>query len=122
VPLALEALGAAALLGSFGLFFATFRANTFLSPMVRVQRERGQTVVSAGPYGRVRHPMYAAFVLFALATPLVLGSWLGLVGSAPLVGLVARRAVLEECTLRAELDGYAAYMTHVRYRLVPGLW
>jgi protein-S-isoprenylcysteine O-methyltransferase Ste14 len=29
---------------------------------------------------------------------------------------------LEERTLRHELDGYADYMTRVRYRLVPRVW
>jgi protein-S-isoprenylcysteine O-methyltransferase Ste14 len=32
------------------------------------------------------------------------------------------RAVLEERTLKAELDGYADYAARVRYRLVPHLW
>ena len=36
--------------------------------------------------------------------------------------LIAVRAVLEEETLKAELEGYADYAAHVRYRLVPLLW
>ena len=39
-----------------------------------------------------------------------------------LIGLFAWRAVLEERTLRDELQGYAAYMTQVKYRLVPYVW
>jgi protein-S-isoprenylcysteine O-methyltransferase Ste14 len=35
---------------------------------------------------------------------------------------MAVRAVLEENTLKAELEGYAAYAARVRYRLVPGIW
>lgn len=122
VPLALQVVGGVGLVASFVLFFATFRANSFLSPMVRLQRERKQTVVSTGPYAVVRHPMYAAFVLFALGTALLLGSWLGLAADVVLVGMVAWRAVLEEGTLREELEGYADYARRVRYRLVPGLW
>jgi protein-S-isoprenylcysteine O-methyltransferase Ste14 len=37
-------------------------------------------------------------------------------------GLVAVRAVLEERTLRKELSGYDAYMTQVKYRLIPYIW
>jgi len=39
-----------------------------------------------------------------------------------LIALVAWRAVREERVLRKELDGYEAYMTRVRYRLVPHVW
>ena len=56
----LQVAGAILLLGSFYLFFLTFRENPYLSPVVRVQTERGQTVISTGPYHYVRHPMYAA--------------------------------------------------------------
>jgi protein-S-isoprenylcysteine O-methyltransferase Ste14 len=31
-------------------------------------------------------------------------------------------AVLEERVLREELEGYSAYMTQVRYRLIPYVW
>ena len=75
MPARLQFLGAVLLLASFYVFFVTFRANTYLSPAVRVQTERSQRVVSTGPYRFVRHPMYAGFVLFAVATALLLGSW-----------------------------------------------
>jgi protein-S-isoprenylcysteine O-methyltransferase Ste14 len=104
------------------VFFATFRENSFLSPMVRIQKERGQTVISSGPYRVVRHPMYAGFLLFVVGTALLLGSWLGLLAGVILAVAVARRAVLEERMLRAELDGYDAYAARVRFRLVPGVW
>jgi protein-S-isoprenylcysteine O-methyltransferase Ste14 len=68
------------LVGSFYLFYRTFRENSYLSPAVRSQAERAQTVVSTGPYRFVRHPMYAAFIPFALGTALLLGSWYGLLG------------------------------------------
>jgi protein-S-isoprenylcysteine O-methyltransferase Ste14 len=122
MPSWLQAAGALVLLTSFWLLFITFRENTFLSPAVRVQKERAQTVVSTGPYRSVRHPMYAGFVLFACGTPLLLGSWYGVVGGLFLSAMVARRAVLEERVLREELAGYGAYMAQVRYRLVPRLW
>ncbi len=36
--------------------------DPYLSPAVRIQKERGQKVVSTGPYRHVRHPMYAGLV------------------------------------------------------------
>jgi len=122
MPAWLQVLGAILLLNSFYLFFLTFRENPFLSPAVRVQTDRGQTVVSTGPYRYVRHPMYAALIPYMLGTTLMLGSWFGLpLGLVLLVG-IARRAVLEERTLRAELQGYDTYMAHVKYRLIPYVW
>jgi protein-S-isoprenylcysteine O-methyltransferase Ste14 len=122
MPAALQVVGAMLLLGSFVLFFLTFRENTYLSPAVRIQTERGHAVVSSGPYRYVRHPMYAAVIPYAVGTSLLLGSWYGLLLGLLLMLVVARRAVLEERTLRAELDGYDAYTARVRYRLVPYLW
>jgi protein-S-isoprenylcysteine O-methyltransferase Ste14 len=52
----------------------------------------------------------------------MLGSWYGVLLGLILVIMVARRAVLEERTLRAELPGYAAYMGQVKYRLIPYVW
>lgn len=122
MPLWLSVAGAIVLLCSFYLFFATFRENSYLSPLVRVQEERGQTVVSTGPYHYVRHPMYAAALLFLFGTTLLLGSWYGLLLALLLVFLIAGRAVLEEHTLQKELQGYDAYMTQVKYRLIPHIW
>ncbi len=122
VPVWIEGIGAVLLLGSFYLFFLTFRENTYLSTVVRIQEERGHAVISTGPYHYVRHPMYAGITLFSIATPLLLGSWYGVLLGLGLVALVARRAVLEERTLREELQGYKDYMTRVKYRLIPHVW
>ena len=122
VPLWAAAVGAAMVATSFIVFYLTFRENTYLSPAVRVQKERSHVVVSTGPYARVRHPLYAGFVLYALGTALLLGSWLGVIGALVLIVLTACRAVLEERVLRAELEGYGAYVDRVRWRLVPGVW
>ena len=122
VPPRLQAIGTLLLLGSFYIFYLTFRENTYLSPAVRVQTERGQTVVNTGPYRCVRHPMYSGFILFALGTALLLGSWYGLLGGLILIGMVAWRAVQEERVLREELHGYSVYMRRVRYRFIPHVW
>jgi protein-S-isoprenylcysteine O-methyltransferase Ste14 len=122
VPVWLQVAGAIVLVCSFYLFFATFRENSYLSPMVRIQKDRGQTVVSTGPYHYVRHPMYAAALLFMLGTASLLGSGLGLLMVLIFAGMIAVRAVLEERTLRNELQGYDAYMVQVKYRFIPHVW
>jgi protein-S-isoprenylcysteine O-methyltransferase Ste14 len=115
----------AALLGflpGFSLPILASRANTYLASTVRIQEERGHRVVSAGPYGTIRHPMYAGMILFDLCLPLLLGSWWGLAVSGVMITLVVVRTALEDRTLRSELPGYADYARRVRFRLVPGIW
>jgi hypothetical protein len=63
--------------------------------------------------------MYAGALLFSAGTTLLFGSWWGLVAVVLLTVVIAARAVLEEETLKAELDGYAGYAAKVRYRLIP---
>ena len=104
------------------LFFRAFRDNTFLSPLVRVQSERRQRVVSTGVYAFVRHPMYLGAVLMFVGAPILLGSALGLVVAAAMTALLAGRILIEERVLVRELDGYAEYRETVRYRLIPFLW
>ncbi len=122
VPVWLQVVGAVVLLSSFYLLFLTFRENSYLSPVVRIQEERGHTVVTTGPYHHVRHPMYSGILVFMVGTPLLLGSSYGVLVGLIFMGMLARRAVLEERTLRDELHGYAAYMAKVKYRLVPYVW
>jgi protein-S-isoprenylcysteine O-methyltransferase Ste14 len=122
VPSWLQGVGAIILISSFYLFFLTFRENAYLSPVVRIQEERGHTVVSSGPYRYVRHPMYAAILVFVVGTSLLLGSWYGVLLGLIFVVLLARRAILEERTLQEELHGYAVYMREVKYRLIPHVW
>lgn len=121
-PFALKILGGASLLSSSFLFFRSFHDNTFLSPLVRVQTERKQRVVSTGIYGFVRHPMYLGADLMFTGAPLLLGSLFGLAVGVGLVLLLAFRIVGEERVLVDELDGYAEYRRKVRYRLLPFVW
>lgn len=89
---------------------------------MKIQKARGQKVVTTGPYRYVRHPMYAGAVLFFLGTPLLLGSWYGIALAPLLIAVLAVRTLLEERTLGAELEGYTEYAARVRYRLIPLIW
>ncbi len=122
VALWVQAVGAMILIASFYLFFLTFRENSYLSPLVRIQDERGQTVISTGPYSVVRHPMYAATLAAVAGSSLLLGSWYGLCGGSIVALVLAWRVLLEERALQKELLGYADYMARVRHRLVPYVW
>ncbi len=94
--------------------------NSFAASTVQV--ETGQTVVSTGLYGLVRHPMYTGNVITIVGFPLALGSYWGLVSVIPgLVALVVRIRD-EERLLVEQLDGYREYAQTARYRLVPYVW
>jgi protein-S-isoprenylcysteine O-methyltransferase Ste14 len=122
VPVWAQVLGAFSLGFSTWLTYRTFRANSFAAAVVKIQPERAQTVISTGPYAYVRHPMYFGMLFFFLGTPLLLGSWWGVVGALVLILLLCIRIPIEEKTLRAGLAGYDDYMTRVRYRLIPLVW
>ena len=122
VPAWLQLIGAIGLFLSVYLGYLTFRANSFASPVVKIQTERAHTVVTTGPYAYVRHPMYAGALFHFIGVPLLLGSWWGLAVLPVFVALFAIRIGIEEKTLRAALVGYDSYAARVRYRLIPLIW
>ena len=122
VPPALQ-LGATPLLvAALALTDWAVLTNKFFSGLVRIQKERGHTVISSGPYHYVRHPGYAGAILYELAVPLMLGALWALFSTALTVSVIVLRTALEDRTLQRELEGYRAYTQRVRYRLFPGLW
>jgi protein-S-isoprenylcysteine O-methyltransferase Ste14 len=122
VPVWAQVAGAAAILVSQYAFWLVFRANSYAAPVVKIQKDRGHTIVTSGPYAVVRHPMYAGAILFLFGTPLLLGSWFGLALAPVIVAGFAFRAVMEERTLAAQFPDYADYAARVRYRFVPLIW
>src|SRR5918995_933892 len=122
VPGWLQILGALGLVLSFYIMFLTFQENAYLVPVVKLQEERGQSVVTTGPYRYVRHPPYSSTFLFFPAVALLLVSWWGLLFCPVLLGLLVWRTTLEDRMLKNELAGYDEYARNVRYRLIPRLW
>jgi protein-S-isoprenylcysteine O-methyltransferase Ste14 len=122
IPLALQivALGIAIL----GLLVADWAvvSNKFFSGVVRIQKERGHTVVTRGPYRYVRHPGYVGAILHNIAAPVILSSLWGLLPAGFVVCVTIIRTALEDRTLQEELDGYNAYAKRVPYRLLPSIW
>ena len=98
------------------------RTNKFFSSVVRIQSDRNQEVCKDGPYRFVRHPGYVGGILFTIAIPLVLGSFLGLIPIPLAILLLFIRTYLEDRTLQKELLGYTGYTKEVRYKLLPGIW
>jgi protein-S-isoprenylcysteine O-methyltransferase Ste14 len=122
VPLALRLAAIIVFASGLSLFVWAMHVNRFFSSVVRIQRERGHQVVTAGPYRWVRHPGYAGAIPAAVASGMAVCSWLATAIGALGVPLLIWRTIIEDRTLRAELPGYAEYARQVRWRLLPGVW
>jgi len=122
MPLVVQALGVIGLIPLGLLLWWVTITNSYLSSYARIQQDRGQRVVTTGPYQYVRHPMYAAVIPFIICVALILGSWWALIPGGVIGVLFIIRTALEDQMLQDELPGYKEYAQRVRYRLVPGVW
>jgi protein-S-isoprenylcysteine O-methyltransferase Ste14 len=122
MPTPVQWAGCGLLVGAFLFMFWSMRTNSFAAPVVKIQKDRGQTVITTGPYALVRHPMYFGALFYFAATSLVLGSWWGLLTVPIFALLLGIRIGIEEKTLRLGLEGYDDYAGRVRWRLIPLVW
>ena len=120
LPMTVNYVGAALFLTAYVLYAEVLRENTWLSRTIEVQE--GQTVVSTGLYGIVRHPMYAVTLLLFLSMPLVLGSVPAFLVFLCYPAIIAKRIRNEEQVLSRDLPGYREYCGRVRWRLIPFIW
>jgi protein-S-isoprenylcysteine O-methyltransferase Ste14 len=120
VPSWLTLVAFGVLAGGALIVFLVMRENRFASLTIDVAPE--QRVITTGPYGWVRHPMYLGALVQGFAVPLALGSYWAEIGSALACAIVVARLLDEERLLSARLPGYSDYVHRTRYRLVPGIW
>jgi protein-S-isoprenylcysteine O-methyltransferase Ste14 len=80
-------------------------------------------LITNGVYRRIRHPMYAALLLYSVGQALVIPNWVA--GPSYLVAFailfVFRVQAEERMMLEQFGDDYAAYMARTD-RLVPRMW
>ncbi len=118
LPWAAVAVGA---LG-YAVMLWAMASNPFFARVACVQKDRGHTVATGGPYRIVRHPGYVGASLLMLAAPIILESLWTLIPAAIVVVSFVVRTAFEDRMLHDELDGYRRYAQQVRYRLLPGVW
>ena len=115
-------LGAATFALALWLFHRTHRElgrNWSVTLEIREQH----ALVTTGVYSRLRHPMYAAFWLWALAQALLLPNWIA--GPAGLVGFgtlfLFRIGREERLMMETFGDEYRRYMART-HRIIPGIF
>ena len=116
------AAGVVVFAASLWLFWRTHR-DLGRNWSVTLEIKDTHTLITGGVYAYVRHPMYSAFFLWALAQALLLPNLVA--GPAGLIGfgiLFAFRVAREEAMMRetfgAEYDRYCARTR----RIIPGLY
>jgi protein-S-isoprenylcysteine O-methyltransferase Ste14 len=123
IPAWLQGAGLIGLAGGYALCLWAMRENRFFSSVIRIQSDRGQYVVTAGPYAVIRHPGYAAGILIIAASGIALGSWLAeALLVITMLPFLLYRATTEDRILQVELEGYRDYAARVHWRLLPGIW
>lgn len=122
LPLWVQWTGFGVYVACYGIGSWALAVNRFFSGVVRIQSDRGHTVVANGPYSVVRHPGYSSSAVGLLSLPLFLDAPWAFLPAVVAAALFVVRTALEDRTLRAELDGYDEYALRTRYRLLPGIW
>jgi protein-S-isoprenylcysteine O-methyltransferase Ste14 len=120
VPTTVTVVGDILVAVGLGVAMLVVAQNGYAAANITV--ESGQTLVSTGLYGLVRHPMYSGSVIMMIGVPLALDSYWGLVFVIPALAALALRIRDEEELLQQQLSGYSEYEQQVHYRLVPFVW
>ena len=120
VPTTVTVVGDVLVAVGLGVAMLVVAQNGYAAANITI--ESGQTLVSTGLYGLVRHPMYSGSVIMMVGVPLALDSYWGLVFVLPALVALALRIRDEEEFLQQQLSGYSDYEQQVRYRLVPYVW
>lgn len=97
-----------------------FKKNSYASTVIQVENE--QNVISSGPYALVRHPMYLGMVIMSLFMPIALGSYISIIPMIFIIPITIIRIKNEEEMLLKNLNGYKAYCSKIKYRLIPFIW
>ena len=115
-------IGALVFLFSLHLFRKTHKAlGKMWSHSLDLRKDH--KLVTKGIYEKVRHPMYSAFWLWAIAPLFLLGNWMaGLAGIVGFGTLYFLRVGQEEAMMEAEFgQSYRDYKART-HRIIPGIY
>lgn len=104
------------------VFLTARKENKYFSSVVRIQKDRGQTICDTGIYKVVRHPGYLGMTISLIGLPLITGSVWSIIPIGISIILLFIRTALEDKVLKEELPGYTEYTERTRQRLIPRIW
>jgi protein-S-isoprenylcysteine O-methyltransferase Ste14 len=119
-PAWLSIIGNVLIIVAMWIGYRVFKANPYGSATVEIAQ--GQEVISTGPYGIVRNPMYSSAAVYFIGLSLALGSYWGLIPAILMILGLIWRLFDEEKFLTQNLPGYADYCAKVRSHLIPGFF
>lgn len=102
--------------GVFLLATGVFRLGVNLTPLPYPKTQ--STLVRSGPYGVVRHPIYAGLILLAYGWAFLVRGWLTLVYATTLFIFFEVKSAREERWLIEKFPEYLEYQRRVR-KLIP---
>jgi protein-S-isoprenylcysteine O-methyltransferase Ste14 len=115
-------LGLVVLIAAMALLYRTHR-DLGRAWSITLEIRDQHRLITQGIYEKLRHPMYAAFWLWAISQALLLPNWIaglsGLVGFGTL--FFGRVGHEERMMLETFGDEYRAYMART-YRVIPGIY
>ena len=120
MPAQISLIADAIVFFSYLAVFYVFYVNRYAARTITV--EKGQKLITTGPYAIVRHPMYVAEIIMYLAIPIALGSYYAFIPFLPIPFIMVLRIFNEEEVLMRDLKGYKKYMQKTRFRLIPFVW
>jgi protein-S-isoprenylcysteine O-methyltransferase Ste14 len=121
-PWIVTALGMFFMISGQTIFLAARKENKFFSTVMRIQKDREHTVCESGLYRVIRHPGYLGMIISTIGLPLILCSLWSAIPIFVSIVLLIVRTILEDDTLKIELDGYTEYIKKTPYRLIPWIW
>ena len=105
------------------LVLAPLGAAVFVWALASARRGDADTLVTAGAYSWLRHPIYLAFLAMLVATGFLVAGGVKLI--VPIVLYLAGselRIASEEADMNERFpEGYAVYRRQTRWRYLPGL-
>ena len=85
---------------------------------IRPAPKNDALLITGGPYRYIRHPMYAALLIFGAGIACWYGTWLKAACWLGLGAVLYLKSQAEEAALMRAFPGYEAYARHTR-RFIP---
>jgi len=123
-PLSLGPLVAGVICFVVGLWlFYRSHADLGTNWSITLEVREQHRLITQGVYGRIRHPMYSALVLYSVGQAFVIPNWVAGPSSFVAFAILFSLRVHAEEQMMSEAfgDEYAAYAARTK-RLVPGVW